>query len=305
MSLIDESYFFGPLTIPQLGHPSVVDDLNALISLHETRFLKAALGYELYQDFVASLQLDPVPQIWLNLRDGVDFQATGMWPPFSWDNGYLNGQRDWFIPQNPARRRHWVGFTGGGPSNGGSSQTNGSVLVLTVDSATDPDNNPVSGMDMFTLAKLAGTTYTIELRGFGTLIPGVDVSITNNSQTITLLQDDAEFVPGQVYILHFSAAPSSGTPSPQYLSPIAGYVYYEWFRDQAVNLSSSGTVKGNTQNATPVSPMLKMSDAFRQMSSDMMELWAYLDLQNVAVYPDYDRLKIDYNYFKPVNPYGL
>jgi hypothetical protein len=48
MSLIDTSYFIGPLTVAQLGQQSVQNNLNLFISRAEPQFLEAALGYDLW-----------------------------------------------------------------------------------------------------------------------------------------------------------------------------------------------------------------------------------------------------------------
>lgn len=308
--LIDSSYFTGTLTIPQLGQSSVIDDLNIFIERNEPLFLQAALGYELWQDFFDGLNADPIDPIWTNLRDGVDFQNTGMWPPWQWANYAAATSRDWFIPQNPQRRQHWVGFCGGVP-NPGTSNPFGNIKVLIVGSDA---NSPVAGTDTFTLASLAGTTYTIERRGFGTMNvedptspdPLIDeVSITNNGQTITLLKTGDKFNGGEVFILHFISTAATGSPSQVYVSPLARYIYYQWFRDNAGNLSPFGVVQGQAENAKPALSMLKMSDAFNGMAPDMMKLWAFLDQAGTSVYASYDRLKIDYNFFKPINKYGI
>lgn len=312
--LIDSTYFTGSLTIPQLGQPAVVDALNIFIQQQEPLFLQAALGYELWEDFVVGLNAPSVDQKWINLRDGVTFDATGMWPPFIWKNGRMNYNRDWFIPQNPSRRKRWVGFCGGQPVTGNNS--NGSTLVLV---AGQP-GNPIPGTNVYTTPILANSTYWIERRGFGAMtkegdtdaqgnpVLNPDVRINNNGQTITLLHAGDKFNNGEVFILHFINLLTTGTPAIVYQSPLACQIYYEWFRDQAANLSAFGVVAGESENSIPAMGMLKMSDAFNRASKYILDLWGYLDLINrtdVTIYSSYDRLKIDYNYFKPINKVGF
>lgn len=303
MSLIDKSYFTGKLTIAQLGQPAVVDNLSVFINREEPLFLQAALGYDLWLDFVNGLNAPSIDQKWLNLRDGVDFKADGLWPPFQWRNGWMNYNRDWFIPQNPVRTMHWVGFCGGAPIVS-SNNSFGSILTL----ICGTPNAPIAGTKTVTLAQLAGATYDIERRGFGTMVPGVDVAISNNGQTITLLKVGDQFAYGEVFILHFTSVQSTGLPSVAYTSPLAAYVYYQWFVDQAANLSAMGIVEGQAENATGANAMLKMSDAWDRMAKDILMLWQFIDTtsrQDPTVYSSYDRLKIDYNFFKPINKYGF
>lgn len=311
MSLIDASYFTGKLTIPQLGQPSVVDALNTFIQREEPRYLQAALGYELWQDFVAGLSVSPIDQKWLNLRDGVDFDATGLWPPFNWRNGYPVYNNSWFIPQKPRRRIHWVGFCGGTPITG-TNNNFGAILTLiagqTINVNGTPIVGPTPGSTTYTLGALANCQYSIERQTFGTMVQGVDVNVTNNGQTIQLLKPNDKFNNGEVFILHFITAQQAGSPAVNYASPLAGYVYYQWFRDQAGNLSSFGVVEAQSENSTPGTGMLKMADAFNQSSNDILTLWAFLDntwRNDPTVYPSYDRLKIDYQFFKKINKYGI
>jgi len=300
MSLIDNRYFTGSLTIAQLGQPAVVDNLNVFIQRQEPLFLQAALGYQLWKDFVAGLNAPVIDQKWLDLRDGVDFTSNGMWPPFQWRNGWMQYHRDWFIPMNPLREMHWVGFCGGTPL-GGSNNSNGPIRTFI---AGQP-GAPVPGQSVFTNADLAGSLYTIERRGFGTMIEDVDVDINNNSQTITLLKVGDKFANGEVFIFHFINIQPTGSPATAYASPLAGYVYYQWFRDQAANISAMGVIEGESENSKGAVGMTKMSDAFNQTSKDMLGLWQFIDMKGVDVYPSYDRLKINYNFFKPINKFGF
>jgi hypothetical protein len=73
-------------------------------------------------------------------------------------------------------------------------------LPLTTDSGT---GNPVSGTNTFTRADLLGWTYSIERRGFGTMVKGVDVSVSTDGTIITLLTAGDKFQTNEVFILHF------------------------------------------------------------------------------------------------------
>jgi hypothetical protein len=80
MSLIDQRYFQGPLHLAQLGKSEVIAALQVHIDQHENPFLRAALGYDLWNEFntafLASIAEEaPVdlPQKWKDLRDGIAF----------------------------------------------------------------------------------------------------------------------------------------------------------------------------------------------------------------------------------------
>lgn len=304
MSLIDQSYFIGSLTIAQLGQPAVLENLGAFINHIEPEILQAALGYELWEDFVDGLSQPSIDQKWLDLRDGVTFESTGLWPPFNWTNRTRqNPQETWFIPQTPFRRGRWVGFCG----SQSASSTNPTLSLVKVLIAGTP-NAPVPNTDTYTSSLLSGSNYSIERRGFGTMVEGVDVETSNNGQTITLLKFGDKFANGEVFILHFNQVLPAGAPSVLYYSPIAGIVYYEWFRDQASNLGAMGVVQGENENAKNSKGMLKMSDAFKRAAGQVSVLWSFLDgmwRADPTVYPSYDRMKIDYQYFKPVNQFGI
>jgi len=296
MSLIDSSYFVGPLTIAQIGQPAVNNNLNLFISRLEVKFLREALGYQLYLDFIDGLSQPIIEQRWLDLRDGVDFETVSNWPNwwagFSWFNKFY-----WL---NSKRLVHWPGFAS--PSTVMQNNPNGQLLVLKAGSGA---GNPVVGQNSFTLARLAGATYTIERRDFGTMIQGLDYQLSNNNQTITLLAPGDIFAVNEVFIIRFSIITQSGTPNPTYQSPLAGYVYYHWQRDQISMSTGSGVVKSDTENARSVSPVWKMTDAWNQMSEDVFLLWQLLEARGTSVYPSYDLTKIMYGSFRPINTMNI
>ena len=61
MRFIDSTYFVGPLTIAQLGQPTVVSKLNDMIDQYQLELVQAALGYELAEKFLANIE-DPAPE---------------------------------------------------------------------------------------------------------------------------------------------------------------------------------------------------------------------------------------------------
>lgn len=299
MSLIDQSYFVGPLTIAQLGQQSVVDNLNLFINRCEPQILEAALGYDLWQDFNTGLQQSVIDQKWLNLRDGVTFRSVSSWPGWYWGFTWFN--RYYWL--NSQRSMHFAGFAS--PINFIAPSVAKPQLVLTAGAGS---GNPTPGTNSFTLSSLAGSTYTIERRGTGTLIVGVDYALSNANQTITLLKSGDVFGNGEIFIIRFTQATQSGSPSNMYVSPIAGYVYYHWVRDQISVNTGAGVVQPNPENAQRANPSWRMVDAWNQMALDIFKLWQYLEASTVAdptIYPGYDRTKIDYAFFQPMNVWSL
>lgn len=73
MSLIDNTYFAGPLTIAQLGQPEVIKAVDLAIDLHEPAFLDAVLGYSLSKSFQAGIAEVSPAHKWLDIRDGVEY----------------------------------------------------------------------------------------------------------------------------------------------------------------------------------------------------------------------------------------
>lgn len=89
--LIDRSYFIGPLTIAQVEHKAVNDNLTVFINRHEPAVLQAALGYDLYSSFTDGLDVgsgEDIEQLWIDLRDGKSFTNTSNQPRV-W-NGFAN-----------------------------------------------------------------------------------------------------------------------------------------------------------------------------------------------------------------------
>lgn len=306
MSLIDPSYFIGPLTIAQIGLPAVTNNLNLFINRAEPELLEAALGYDLWQDFITGLQQPVIDPKWLALRDGTTFKTVSSWPGWMWGFTWFN--RYYWL--NSRRNAHWAGFAS--PINftlsaGALAQVN-LIAGNPIGNPTANVPNPVPGTKVYTWSGLANATFSIERRQSGTMIQGIDYALSNNNQTITLLKVGDVFGNGEIFIIKFTQATQQGSPSSSYVSPIAGYVYYQWVRDQVTMNTGSGVVKNKNENADPANPSWKMADAWNQMAKDIFILWQYLESSFIAdptVYANYDRTKIDYSFFCPVNTLNI
>ena len=295
MSLINSTYFVGPLSVAQLGQVSVQNDLQLCIDRNETDFLQAVLGIELYSDMISGLSQSIIDQRWLNLLSGTTFQSTTNFP------GYLPMwiYRNWYM--NTTRQVRWVGFAGTVPAP--VSVTPISQLVLIVDSGA---NNPVSGTTSFTLASLSGAIFSIDRRGTGPLVLGLDYSLSNNNTTITLLLPGDFFGPSEVFILSFTNAPATlSLPSAVGQSPVAGYVYFKYMRDLISQTTGSGIVQDQPENATSGVGQRKMMDAWNQMGRDIANMWLYLASEGTGLYSDYDITKMDFFRFTPINMFNI
>lgn len=76
MPLIDRTYFIGEINLPNTNQTAVQENIDFLISKREPELLIALFGYAMYKAFIAGLLEDPVPQRWVDLRDGVDYTDT-------------------------------------------------------------------------------------------------------------------------------------------------------------------------------------------------------------------------------------
>jgi hypothetical protein len=307
MSLIDTSYFIGPLTVAQLGQQSVQNNLQLFINRAEPQFLEAALGYDLWQDFLTGLSQPVIDPRWLALLNGVQFKSVSNWPNwymgFNMYNWYywLNSQRDMYFP-GFATQTSFVSPTPLSPT----------VTLIAGNPAGNPTPrwpNPVVGANSYTYSGLANATYSINRRGVGPLIIGIDYALSNNNQTFTLLAPGDMWGSQDVLIITITTANNVGVPSNQYVSPIAGYVYYLWVRDQISMNTGAGIVQPNPENAERANPSWRMVDAWSQMVLDVFKLWQYLEAmyvqQGPTYYASYDRTKINYPFFQPINPFNI
>lgn len=82
-------------------------------------------------------------------------------------------------------------------------------LFLTVGAG---EGNPVAGEDVFEREDLEDWDYTIERRGYGSMEPSVDVSISLNRKQFALIREGDIFSEGEVFILHFEPKVVTNVP---------------------------------------------------------------------------------------------
>lgn len=70
-NLIDNSFFYGDLSIAQVSDSAVVSGLNWHISEREPELLTALLGYQLYKEYLAGIGANT--QKYKDIRDGKEY----------------------------------------------------------------------------------------------------------------------------------------------------------------------------------------------------------------------------------------
>lgn len=73
MNLIDQTYFEADLYIAQKTAKGVGPLLDLFIQKFEKECLQKLLGYDLWKQFTEGLEEDSPAQIWIDLRDGVEY----------------------------------------------------------------------------------------------------------------------------------------------------------------------------------------------------------------------------------------
>lgn len=244
--IIDLSYFKGDLLLPQISTAAVAEAYNRAIGTYEPEYLTKALGYQLGQDFLAGIQLDPVPIKWQNLLVGATFTNP-----------------------NTSRTQKWIGFAS---VQGGYQFSQTAELTFIVGTTA----GLVAGQTSFTTARLLNRAYWIERRGFGYMIPGTDVAISNTGQTWDLLMAGDEFQPAEIFVIHFTGNITPSTTSSINLSPIANYVYWK-IREYGTTLTTpTGEVVADNENSSVITPGRKMCSSWNNMVSYNYTLWMFL-----------------------------
>lgn len=72
-TLIDETYFFGPLTIPQASSTEVIQQLKWSINENEEKVIELLLGYDLYKLYTAGVAST---QIYKDIKEGKEYTSS-------------------------------------------------------------------------------------------------------------------------------------------------------------------------------------------------------------------------------------
>ena len=92
MALIDDSYFIGEISLPNISR--WINTFNQLINKYEKEVLTDLMGYPLYTLFSAGIAEETPDQIWLDIRDGKEFsfEYDGVTVTRKW-NGLINADK--------------------------------------------------------------------------------------------------------------------------------------------------------------------------------------------------------------------
>lgn len=256
--IIDHTYFIGKLNLPQAGNTEGVTLIESFIQVYEPEYLTKVLGIDLYKAFIAGLQEDPIPDKWLNLLVGAEFQYK-------------------------SHTHKWDGFA---PLSEGSSlnvdETNKIELIVDGPGPFDP----VDGDDTLTLPpSFVGVPFTIELRGTGDLRGTTSPEYVVAGNLLTLLGGQTWNSGATIFLKKGTSIFIENTTTIK-RSPIANYVYYKFLEDDAQTTTLVGQASAATENATRVNPVPKMIAAWNDMVQMDKELYRFLRTNN-SIYPEW------------------
>lgn len=285
--LIDKSYFVGPLTIAQLGQKAVDDNLNNFINRWEPVIMEAALGYDFYQAFLNGINVgsdEVIEQRWLDLLNGSVFtNVLGQKKRFAGFAGGENTQT--LIAAQRPNLTIYAGITDGFPQ-GGYSYTN---------------------------TTLAGWNFDLELFGAGTLNPDTEWSYKAGGGFI-LTDTNYQMQYNERWIIHFTSKKvvTVQTGTQNLISPLAGFIYYEYMKNLASQNTGIGLVKSKGENSVTADSVRKPVDAFNEAVFSIRTFWELMQAdqdKEIKIYPEFNVDQAGhYNYgfltYVSLNSYG-
>jgi len=132
-------------------------------------------------------------------------------------------------------------------------------------------------------ARLQNASYWIERKNSGTMEKGVDYDTSNNNGTWRLLRQFDAFNDGEQFVIHFTKAGTRTDILPNYNSPIAYYVYWNYVRNMATATTGTGEVAPQNQNSTLYGWTTKTDNAWNKMLRINRSLYQFLSY-NQSVY---------------------
>lgn len=128
--IINSTYFINKLALPQVANPEGLIAVNNFIQQYEPEFLECALGFDLWQAFVAGVEDSGPEERWVLLLEGSSYTLNGR-------NGKWQGFQN-VAKQSPIANYVFYQF-----------MDNKAVdFVLTGNVVSDTENNrTVNGMD--------------------------------------------------------------------------------------------------------------------------------------------------------------
>lgn len=284
MPLIDRSYFVGEINIPNTHRIEIQERLDLFIETHEPELLCDLLGYSLYKAFTQGLQGAPVDQKWKDLLEGVEY----------------TNQSD--------RLTKWRGLVSLPLDLVNAIDASNTITIVVgrgtfIDGQTNLLLDPVPGTNTVPLpSSLIGKEFIVEQRGIGQLRSD-EWSITGSNE---LKLAAGQFGNGDTYFYKAATLSLNTITGSAKKSLIANYVYCHWMADQASQTVGLGEVATKAENATVVSPAVKMVRAWNEMADWIRELFCFLNTKR-SIYPEWDDQNMFYFWrnFGYTNPFGI
>lgn len=254
--IIDKSYFFNKLNLPQIGNTEGEAEVNDFIEQYEPEYLQCVLGYDLWEAFIEGIDGSGIAdQRWLDLLQGKKFTYRNC--TYKW-----NG----FAPVTA----------------GGTYDINYDAIFEMVAGGADT-YDPAPGSTITIPPDFVGANLSIEVRGTGTLRAS-EYSISGN--VITLAVGFQPLNNGTVVFLKKDPSLTIASGSLTKISPIANYVFYQFADNKTTDFTLIGEVVSTTDNNRKASPIDRMIDAWNRMVDMNTVLQKFLKA-NKTVYPEW------------------
>lgn len=291
MSIIDYTYFFGKLNLPQSGNTEGRTLITQFIDIYEPEYLKKALGYDLWKAF----------------SEGI--AGTGLGSEQITNGSFTGNANDWTLGTGWSFNVDKVTFTN---ISGASALYQLGVLSTTKKYRVSFDVTTTNGFVNVQFGNnrieaVVGTNtfdgYWADVLGHGGIIvyfmvsTDFDGSIDNVSvKEITTEQRWLDLLEGKEFEYLSRNYNWNGFNPTEKITPIANYVYYKYMEDRASDNTLVGTAAGAVDNNTRTAPVTKMVDAWNAMAEMDKTLWHFLKV-NKDVYPEWTNFQWSWDYW--------
>jgi len=286
MALINRSFFYGDISIPDLENPLVQESINYVIDKREKDLLVKLFGYKMYKDFMSGLMASSVDPKWTHLLTGTDYQ-DGSNNLHNWRG--IVSQPDGILAAMDSANVFEIVVGRGGPF--------------------DPE---IGSNSTIIPPQFVGTEFIFEMRGVG-MLTREEYSVVDDVLTFTgsegsivfpdpLFGSETSYVGGPSRFFFKAPTLAVNTMAGSYKeSMIANYVYYWHRRDNASRTTAMGPeVISSSENSDNVSPSPKMVRAWNEMVDWIEEMNHYLEVKS-ALYPDRRPSDYDWSYINTFN----
>lgn len=290
MNIIDYTYFYGKLSLPQTDNTEGRSIVNQFITTYETEFLKKALGFGLWKTFIAGIPGGVV---------GAE-QIT---------NGSFTGNATgWTLGAGWAYGSNMVSFTAGAVTE---LKQNIGMIAISIPRCRVSFN--VGGTTGFVVVSLGrdGTNQVYDAGSGVVTFDGICASAVGDRIIFTPSPDfngsvdDVSLKPlaveqrwvdlleGKEFTYYETLHKWGGFSNTLLQSPIANYVYYRYMENKATDNTLVGTTVQKVDNNARVNSVQKMIDAWNSMVDMNQNLWRFLN-ENKSTYPEWKAYASDW-----------